>query len=133
MIKDLVPSEENRCVHIDEYVTLDNIEKLLSQADYICNVLPNTPDTTGILNDGVLKACGDKSPGFINIGRSNIVSEDSLLKALEAGWLSGAVLDVFDKEPLPQEHPFWTHPKVLVPNYPRFPSINYSFKRKISS
>ena len=45
---------------------------------------------------------------FINIGRSNVVSEPEILEALERGWLREVVLDVFDKEPLPAGHPFWS-------------------------
>jgi phosphoglycerate dehydrogenase-like enzyme len=46
---------------------------------------------------------------FINIGRSNVAGEADILEALERGWLREAVLDVFDKEPLPAGHPFWFH------------------------
>ncbi len=52
-----VPAKEDRCQNIDKYVTLDSIGELLSKADYLCNVLPNTPETTGILNNGVLECC----------------------------------------------------------------------------
>ena len=97
--------------------------KILQESDYICNVLPNTPETTNILGNGVLKECSGildrltkkfdarlrdylllisaKQPTLINIGRSNIVSESDLLTAIDSGWISAAVLDVFDKEPLP--------------------------------
>ena len=51
---------------------------------------------------------------FINIGRSNVISESDLIKALDKGWLSAAILDVFDTEPLPVDHPFWSHEKITV-------------------
>ena len=51
---------------------------------------------------------------LINIGRGNIISDQSLLWALDAHWLDGAVLDVFSEEPLPSEHPFWGRPDVVV-------------------
>ena len=44
---------------------------------------------------------------FINTGRSNVVAESDLLEALDKGWIREAILDVFDKEPLPSGHPFW--------------------------
>ncbi|KAA0191547.1 hypothetical protein HAZT_HAZT000825 [Hyalella azteca] len=51
---------------------------------------------------------------LINIGRGNVVSEDDLLAALDAGPLAGAVLDVFQEEPLLPSSLLWTHPKVVV-------------------
>jgi glyoxylate/hydroxypyruvate reductase A len=56
----------------------------------------------------------DKCPTLINIGRSNIISESDLISALDAGWIKSAVLDVLDPEPLPDGHPFWSHPGVEV-------------------
>ncbi len=56
----------------------------------------------------------DRKSVFINIGRSNVASEASLTKALDSGWLGGAVLDVFDEEPLPPGHPFWKRKDVVV-------------------
>ena len=51
---------------------------------------------------------------FINVGRGGVVDETALLSALYGGRLAGAVLDVFQTEPLPPEHPFWAHPRVVV-------------------
>lgn len=51
---------------------------------------------------------------MIHLGRGGQVDEAALIDALDRGHLSGASLDVFDSEPLPPEHPIWTHPKVFV-------------------
>ena len=51
---------------------------------------------------------------FINVGRSNVISDASLLEALDKDWISGAILDVFHQEPLPQGHAFWSHPKIIL-------------------
>ena len=51
---------------------------------------------------------------FVNVGRGDVVAEESLLAALQAGWLSGAILDVFEKEPLPSESQLWAHPSVVI-------------------
>lgn len=69
--------------------------------------------TLGRQGQQILVALG-KGATLINIGRGNIISDTELLRALENGWLKEAVLDVFNIEPLPKDHPFWTHPKVIV-------------------
>ena len=53
-----------------------------------------------------------KSPVFINIGRGDIISEEDILEALDKNWLSSAILDVFDPEPLRSESKLWKHPQV---------------------
>lgn len=51
---------------------------------------------------------------IINPGRGALIDDDALLRALESGRVAHATLDVFDQEPLPQNHPFWRNPKVTV-------------------
>lgn len=53
-----------------------------------------------------------KDAVFINIGRGDVISEGDLITALDAGWVSAAILDVFEVEPLPKESGLWKHPKV---------------------
>mmetsp|Transcript_26622 Transcript_26622/g.37499 ORF Transcript_26622/g.37499 Transcript_26622/m.37499 type:complete len:370 (-) Transcript_26622:1394-2503(-) len=106
-----------------------NLSQALSQADYIVSVLPSTKSTQGFLNDGVLKECiksnighdtatnnGDQHqpPVFINVGRGDVIDEVHLLQALDEGYLSAAILDVFPTEPLPPTSKLWDHPKVTV-------------------
>jgi glyoxylate/hydroxypyruvate reductase len=76
-------------------------------------LLPLTPDTRGVLGRRVFEQL---APGafLINVARGGHVVEDDLLAALDSGQLGGATLDVFETEPLPVDHPFWTHPRVLV-------------------
>ncbi|KAG3167491.1 hypothetical protein PI126_g3773 [Phytophthora idaei] len=59
-------------------------------------------------------ACKEKKPVFINVGRGDVIKETELVTALDEGLFSKAVLDVFEKEPLPKESPLWTHPSVLL-------------------
>jgi len=77
------------------------------------NVLPLTRDTKGLL-DAKLFAALPKGAYLINMGRGGHVVDDDLLAAIDSGHLAGAALDVFNTEPLPQDHPYWTHPKVKV-------------------
>ncbi|XP_022241278.1 uncharacterized protein LOC106459140 isoform X2 [Limulus polyphemus] len=95
----------------DKVVT--DISEILPYCDYICNILPSTPHTEGLLNGDVLKMC-QKEPFFINVGRGDIISEEDLINALNQGWISGAALDVFIEEPLPTSSPLWNRPEVII-------------------
>ena len=76
-------------------------------------LLPLTPGTRGILNRATFAAM--PAGGYlINVARGEHLVEADLLEALDSGQLAGAALDVFQTEPLPAEHPFWTHPKIVV-------------------
>ncbi|WP_432525314.1 glyoxylate/hydroxypyruvate reductase GhrA [Serratia sp. BFP-2025] len=79
----------------------------------LINLLPNTPETLGILNRELFTQL---QPGayLINIARGAHLVEADLLAALEQGQLAAATLDVFAREPLPQDHPFWRHPRVTI-------------------
>jgi phosphoglycerate dehydrogenase-like enzyme len=87
---------------------------LTTGCDYIINTLPSTPSTAGLLDGSVLSLCSSSSPVLINVGRGDIISEASLLTALQSKWLSGAVLDVFPEEPLPSSSPLWSTPGVTI-------------------
>ncbi|MEL6520985.1 MAG: NAD(P)-dependent oxidoreductase [Pseudomonadota bacterium] len=82
-------------------------------ADYLINVLPLTPVTEDALNAELFSGL---NPGarLIQIGRGEHLVEADLLTALETGQLAGATLDVFRTEPLPPDHPFWTHPNLRI-------------------
>ncbi|KAL7535583.1 hypothetical protein ACHAXR_006590 [Thalassiosira sp. AJA248-18] len=125
---------------IDHYTT--NLSEALQSADYIVSVLPSTPETRGLLNDGALlhasKGNGGKCPVFVNVGRGDVIGESSLLHALDNEWISAAILDVFEVEPLPEDSSLWGRsdvvisphvsgltqgsdvPKVFLENYQRF-------------
>merc|ERR1739845_331619 len=83
-----------------------DVASVLGQADVVVSVLPSTPKTRGLLDNGVLKACGNDTL-LINVGRGDLVSEDSIIEALDKGWIRRAVLDVFPVEPLPLTSPLW--------------------------
>lgn len=81
--------------------------------DYLVAVLPRTKDTDKIVNADLLDALPPHAI-LINVGRGNAVDEPALAEALEQGRIAGAVLDVTEKEPLPEDHPFWTTPNLLL-------------------
>ncbi len=85
----------------------------LAQTDLLINLLPDTPETRGLIDAGLL-ACLPRGAGVINVGRGPQLVLDDLIAALDGGQIGGAVLDVFDPEPLAPEHPAWSHPRIIV-------------------
>jgi phosphoglycerate dehydrogenase-like enzyme len=82
-------------------------------ADAVVLAVPLTAATCGLIDQAVLAAM---KPGawLVNVARGRLVDTDALLEALESGHLGGAALDVTDPEPLPDGHPLWTHPRVII-------------------
>ncbi|MEM7114032.1 MAG: glyoxylate/hydroxypyruvate reductase A [Chloroflexota bacterium] len=91
----------------------DALKPLLAQCDYVASVLPSTPDTRNLF-DAAMLAAMKPTAMLINVGRGDLIDEDTLLAALNSDQLRRAALDVFRTEPLPSAHPFWSHPKVSV-------------------
>lgn len=85
----------------------------LARTDILINVLPLTSATHKIM-DARCFAQLPKGAAVIHLGRGEHLDEDALLAALDSGHLAGASLDAFEREPLRQGHPFWSHPRVLV-------------------
>ena len=85
----------------------------LGRSDFLVCLLPLTPATSGVLNRTTFAALPEGAV-VINAARGDHLIEADLIAALDAGQLAGAVLDVFSVEPLPQDHPLWRHPKVLI-------------------
>lgn len=98
---------------VDEYYHGDDLLKFANGLDYVVCVLPRTKDTDKIVDANLLNALPPHAI-FVNVGRGNAVDEPALVNALTAGRLAAAVLDVFDQEPLPQAHPFWTTPNLYM-------------------
>jgi phosphoglycerate dehydrogenase-like enzyme len=90
--------------------------------DYLVNILPNTVDTRKIINADLLNALPSHAL-VINVGRGNAVDESALIEALNQNKIAGAVLDVFEREPLPKDHPFWTTPNLLMTFHTAAPSL----------
>lgn len=89
------------------------LKTVLSQADIVVLLLPDTPDTQNTLNAETLSYL-PRGAKIINPGRGPLIDDTALLAALDREHISHATLDVFRIEPLPQDHPYWAHPNVTV-------------------
>ncbi|GAB3258756.1 2-hydroxyacid dehydrogenase [Chitinimonas naiadis] len=96
------------CVH-----GWDALEGLLAGIDVLVNILPNTPETHGLLSAKRLARL-PAGAALINAGRGEQLDEQALLALLDSGHLRGAQLDVLNREPAQPDHPFWRHPKVVL-------------------
>ncbi|SBV92000.1 2-ketoacid reductase [uncultured delta proteobacterium] len=98
---------------VASYAGTAQLDAFLAGTRVLINLLPATPETTGILNSRLFSRL-EKGAHILNIARGAHLVEADLLAALASGQVKSAALDVFGTEPLPEEHPFWTHPKVTV-------------------
>ena len=97
----------------DEVYTIDNLDEQLQSADVVVIALPGTAETSGMFDaDRISKMKADAI--LVNVGRGFIVKTDELTNALQSGWLRGAVLDVTDPEPLPENHPLRNMENVIL-------------------
>ncbi len=87
--------------------------EVLSASDYVVVAAPLTEETRGLIGAAELRRM-KSSAVLINVGRGPVVDQRALIRALEEGWIRGAALDVFEREPLPAGHPFYGLPNVLL-------------------
>ena len=108
---------------VDRWYSLDQLEDALAEADAVILAIALTEETRDLINRERL---GKMKQGavLINAARGDLVDEDALIAALDAGRLSGAALDVFRTEPLPQNSLLWQHPRVLISPHNSFVGDN---------
>lgn len=99
--------------HMNEMISFEKLIARLPDADIIISVLPSTPETRGLLTEEHFDAMKDEAI-FMNFGRGDVVDEQVLIDALKNEKIGHAVLDVFEKEPLTSEHPFYRMANVTV-------------------
>ena len=91
----------------------DGLDAVLAAADILVTLLPATPGTANLL-DAARLARLPAGARLVNPGRGSLIDDAALLDALDSGRVAHATLDVFRTEPLPADHPFWSHPRVTV-------------------
>lgn len=91
----------------------DGLTQSLNSAEIVVLLLPNTPATENTLNRDALAAL-PAGAVILNPGRGKLIDDDALLAALDSGHIGHATLDTFRTEPLPPDHPYWSHPRVTV-------------------
>lgn len=99
--------------HIECLHGPQTLDTALARAEILVTLLPDTPQTDGLLNARTLAQL-PRGATIINPGRGTLIDDAALLAALDSGQVGQATLDVFRTEPLPPEHPFWAHPRVTV-------------------
>ena len=100
-------------VNFDVVLGNDCLFDCLSVADYVVITAPLTEDTQGLFDDRAFAAM-KSGARLINVGRGPIVQTEALLASLQSGHLAGAALDVFEQEPVPEDHPLWEQPNVMM-------------------
>ena len=94
----------------------------LNDADYVVVALPDTADATDLFDADAFSAMAQR-PLLVNVGRGSSVVDEALISALRAGQVRGAILDVFDTEPLPEDDPLWLEPGVVIT--PHVAAVSY--------
>ena len=96
-----------------QVLTPDSFEQVLPKADFVLMATPLTPETKNML-DRRKQSLMKSGAGIINVGRAGTIDYNALVDNLNLGNFSGAIIDVFDPEPLPPESPLWNTPNLLV-------------------
>jgi phosphoglycerate dehydrogenase-like enzyme len=98
---------------VDKFYGIDQRSELMSDSDYVLAAAPITPETRGLIGEREIGAMKSTAV-IINLGRGPVIAEEALIRALRDRRIKGAALDVFDNEPLPAGHPFWSMDNVLL-------------------
>src|SRR5215472_12777375 len=99
--------------HVDEMGKPDDLDRFLPRADIVLVTVPLTRETRQLVGKRELDLMKHDA-GLINMGRARVVDYEALAEKLTRGELSGAILDVFDPEPLPADSPLWTTPNLVL-------------------
>lgn len=109
----------------DEMGTLAELGERLASVDIVVGCLPNTPQTRHLLGERELRLMKPDAV-LVNVGRGSLIRTEELVRVLRDGHLLGAVLDVTEPEPLPEDHPLWELDNVILTPHIAGPSLNHA-------
>jgi glyoxylate/hydroxypyruvate reductase A len=110
-------SRSAKCVDgVTTYAGMEQLRACLEASDIVVGLLPHTPETSRLIRAETIRWM-PHGAGLVSAGRGSLVDLPDLLAALDSGRLGGAVLDVFEQEPLPPDHPAWVHPRLTVTSH----------------
>jgi phosphoglycerate dehydrogenase-like enzyme len=99
--------------YVDEMFGPDELDRVLPRADFVLVTTPLTRETRNLIGRRELDTM-KRDAGLINLGRAQVVDYEALAEKLERGEIGGAILDVFDPEPLPPDSPLWKTPNLII-------------------
>ncbi len=111
--------------HVDEMYGPEEIDRAIAGAHFLLVTAALTPATSGLIAGAQLDLLAPGA-GVINVARADIVDYDALAARLSAGSLGGAILDVFDPEPLPAESPLWDCPRLIITPHSALDALDYT-------
>jgi phosphoglycerate dehydrogenase-like enzyme len=114
--------------HVAQLFTPAEIESFLPLLDYLVLILPDTAASQHFIGMGELKSMKETAI-LMNVGRGSAVNQLDLVSALQQGYIRGAVLDVFEEEPLPKDSPLWSMPNVYITPH----NAAFSFPEQITT
>jgi glyoxylate/hydroxypyruvate reductase A len=124
---------EKQIDSVESVTGQQGLTSIIEQSDYLVCLLPLTEQTLHILDKDVFNLMPEHAV-LINVARGQHVHEIDLLDALDQGKFHHAVLDVFQQEPLPKEHPFWSHPKITItPHISAVSNINTAVEQLLEN
>lgn len=109
-------SRSRKALPFENFAGAEELDAFLRRSRILVCLLPATPETAGILSAPLLAKL-PRGAGLINAGRGVHQNLADIVAALDGGHLAGAVLDVFDPEPLPEDSPAWVHPQIIVTSH----------------
>jgi len=98
---------------LDKLYSLDELDQMLPECDFVILAVPLTSETRAFIGEAAFKAM-KPTAYIVNVARGPVIDQEELVRALKEGWIAGAALDVFEKEPLPTDSELWRLPNVIV-------------------
>lgn len=112
-VKRTVREDDAANEYTDELYAVEDLHEALGKSGYVAVTLPHTADTENLIDAAAMDAMR-RGVYFANVGRGAVVDENALVERLESGHISGAALDVFAQEPLPEASPLWELENVVI-------------------